>query len=623
MGWLQVTGCSSSDAETPSSGGQAGQAGAGASGAGAKAGGASGSGNGGVAGAAVTPTGGAAGSASGSESGGQGGGGGAAGGAAGGAGAGGTAPEAFVLPAFTSSAAKPSANTGTRNAGHQFAVASTGIVVRDLGIWDNGADGLSAAHTVTLFSLDKIGAGAKGTPVAGGSVTVPAGTAGALEAGFRFAALPAPLELTAGNYAVVAYGLNAADLPGDGGGLPLPATGVSDANFDVYEFVTAASPAFPSGGDANSHANASFRFESKLKPLRIMPLGASITDGFLGTKAGYRGPLKQLLDEAKVTFQFVGSWTDNPGTPALPREQQHHEGHSGYVIQAGNSGRSGIYDFLDTWLGPTGSQVDVFLIVIGTNDVDLDYKLDTAGARLDALVTKLIDLQPKAKLILAQLPPINDVAEDARCVTYNKAVVSTVQAHAQKGEAVSTVDLHSAITTAELADKLHPSDVGYAKIAKVFFDAIQKLEPSSRSVRLRLRRCRRARRSHPRLAAGMISHQAPSSLRAPRRHPQPPSSPESAAAPPPVPEPEFPDRPDAPSLSPPPSECPAFDDTAPPSSCGREPPAPPAAMLPGVPPSAPPAPDVSPASAPAAPASPPLPAPPPGVWSKQPETYAT
>lgn len=470
-GWLHVIACSSNDGTaTPESGGKGGQTAAGAaSSAGANVGGSGGTATGGVA----TVAGGAGGSASGGQ--GPGGGGGAAGTATGDGGTGGTAPEVFVLPAFTGSAAKASANTGTRNAGHQFTVAAGGVVVRDLGVWDNAADGLSAAHTVTLFSLDKVGAGAKGTPVTGGSVTVPAGTAGALEAGFRFAPLSAPLTLAAGNYAVVAYGLNAADLPGDGGGLPLPATGVGDANFDVYEFVSAASPAFPSGGDANSHANASFRYESKLKPLRIMPLGASITDGFLGTKAGYRGPLKQLLDDAKVTFQFVGSWTDNPGTPALPREQQHHEGHSGYVIQSGTSGRSGIYDFLDTWLGPTGSQVDVFLIVIGTNDVDLDYKLDTAGARLDALVTKLLDLQPKAKVILAQLPPINDAAEDARCVTYNKAVVATVQAHAQKGEAVSTVDLHGAITTAELADKLHPSDAGYAKVAKVFFDALQKL----------------------------------------------------------------------------------------------------------------------------------------------------
>ena len=195
--------------------------------------------------------------------------------------------------------------------------------------------------------------------------------------------------------------------------------------------------------------------------------------------AGYRGPLKKLFDDAKVPFQFVGSWTDNPGGMPLPREQQHHEGHSGYVIIGGTSGRAGIYDSRQEWLGPMGSEADAFLIVIGTNDVDLSYQLDTAADRLDALVTAILDpvtgLQPKAKVILAQLPPINDAAEDARCVTYNKAVVATVAAHQAKSEAITTVDLHSAITTAELADKLHPSDVGYGKIAKVLFDAVQKL----------------------------------------------------------------------------------------------------------------------------------------------------
>lgn len=410
---------------------------------------------------------------------GVGGGTGGAGGALGGGGSGGSAPTSYVLPAYTASAAKLSSNLGTRNAGHQFKVTGAPVVVRDLGIYDSKADGLKAAHTVTLFSVDKLGTGANGTAVTGGSVMVPAGTAGMLEGGFRYAALPAPVTLAPGNYAVIAYGLNADDLPADGGGLPLPATGVEDAQFDAYEFVSAASPAYPSGGDANTHSNASLRFESKLKPLRIMPFGASITDGFLGTKAGYRGPLKALLDEAKVPFQFVGSWLDNPGNMPLPREQQHHEGHPGFVIIGGTSGRAGIYDSRNEWLGPTGSQADLFLVVIGTNDVDLDYQLDTAGERLGLLLDSILDpvkgLQPRAKVILAQLPPIKDAAEDARCLKYNQAIVATVAAHQAKGQAVSTVDLHSAITTAELADKLHPSDVGYTKIAKVFFDALQKL----------------------------------------------------------------------------------------------------------------------------------------------------
>lgn len=405
--------------------------------------------------------------------------GGASGAAGGTSGTGGTSAS-YVLPAYTSNAASISTNLGTRNAGHQFEVLDHPVRIRDLGVWDSAADGLVQAHTVTLFSIDKLGAGAKGTPLAGGSTRVPAGKAGAFEAGFRYAPLPAPLDLEPGKYAVVAYGLNQDDLPGDGAGLPLPLTGVRDGNFDVYQFVDAASPAFPNGGDASGHSNASFRFDSQVKPLRIMPWGASITDGYLGTKAGYRGPLRDLLDAAHVPFQYVGSGVDNPGTNPLPREQRHHEGHSGFVIQAG-AGRAGIWNSREQWLGPMGSQADLFLIVIGTNDVDLNYQLDKASTRLDALVSSVLDpktgLQPNARVILAQLPPINDAAEDARCLTYNQAIVSVVEAHRKKGEAISTVDLHAVVQKSELADKLHPNDVGYAKIAKVWFDAIQALYP--------------------------------------------------------------------------------------------------------------------------------------------------
>ena len=456
--------------EVATGGASAGSASAGASGSSDTGGTTANAGTPGVGeGGAATSTGGAGGN-------------GAGGGGSSGAGAGGSAGSpatGYVLPAYTSSAAPALTSTGRRNEGRQFVVKGAIVRVRDLGVWDNGANGLAAAHTVTLFSLDKVGAGAKATPIAGGSTTVPAGTAAPLDSGFRYAALPAPIDLEPGTYAVIGYGFDDNDEPGLGGGLPLPALGVSDANFDPYQFVTAASPAFPTGGDNTSHSSASFRFESKKRPLYIMPLGASITDGYLGTMAGYRGPLKKLLDDAGVLFQYVGSATDNPGTPALPREQAHHEGHSGFVIEAGTSGRSGIYDSRQQWLGPSGSQADVFLILIGSNDVSLNYKLDTADQRIDALLTSIIDpskgLQPKAKIIIAELPPINDPAQDARCVLYNQAIVKVAKAHQMKGEAVSTIDAHSAVKLSELADVLHPNDVGYGKIAKLWFDALQAL----------------------------------------------------------------------------------------------------------------------------------------------------
>ena len=380
--------------------------------------------------------------------------------------------------AYTSSAATKTSAAGLLNLGQEFRVTLPSIVVRDLGFWDEGANGLIAPHAVTLFSLDKFGAGAVATAVPGGSVIVPAGMLAPFEAGFRFAALPSPVTLATGKYAIVAYGMNANDDFGEGGNVPLASTGIVHGDYDPFQFVDAASPAFPSGGDNNQHASASFRYESTVTPaLRILPLGDSITYGYGGTNAGYRAALATLLDAANISFQFVGSAFDNPGM--LPRDQRHHEGHSGWVIQGGTSGRPGLLENLGSWLGPSGSRADIVLLMIGTNDVNLSYDLASAENRLSALIAAIADqtygLQPDAQIIIAQLVPIMDATEDAHAKSYNTSVANVVAAHKKRGEHIILVDMHTALTAPDFADKLHPNDAGYAKMAKVWFDAIKGL----------------------------------------------------------------------------------------------------------------------------------------------------
>jgi lysophospholipase L1-like esterase len=393
-------------------------------------------------------------------------------------------PAPRLVLAYTGSGAQrgANANAGKLNIGHQFRVTQDGISLHELGVWDEGANGLHAPHTVTLFSLDALGNQAHATPVEGGSVVVPEGTAAPLSGGFRFAKLAVPLTLAQGNYAVIAYGLDADDPYGDGGNLPLSGTGIEHAAFVPYQFVGDASPAFPKGGDENSLCSASFRYESSRSPvLTILPLGDSITYGVGGTNAGYRSALRELLTQADVTFQFVGLAHDNPGM--LPADQQHHEGHPGWVITSGTSGRDGLTDHLPTWLGPTGVTPDAVLLMVGTNDVNINYELDTAKQRLDALVSMIADqhtgLAPEARLFVAQIVPIvdanNDVPDntkDPRATAYNQVVAEVVSEHAAKGERVRLVDMHAALAPADFSDALHPNDAGYAKMAKTWFDAL-------------------------------------------------------------------------------------------------------------------------------------------------------
>jgi lysophospholipase L1-like esterase len=414
-----------------------------------------------------------------------------------------------LLPSFVSAASYISytggaatrgeaANNGNLNIGREFTVTGTGIDIQDLGFWDYQNNGLASAHTVTLFSLNKLGTGATATPISGGSVIVPAGISATLDNGFRFKPFANPLHLAPGNYAAVAYGMNSNDPYGDGGNIPAGVPGVIHGGFDSFQFTTNVSPAFPTGGDGNNHSCVSFHFASNDLPpkpasgLKIMPLGDSITDGVGGSNAGYRGPLNTLLNSAGIEHVFVGSATDAAGS--LPYDQQHHEGHSGFTITGG--GRSGILDNINSWLGSSGADPDVILLMIGTNDVTTYATslatVPQATANLNKLIStisnKSTGLKPNAKLIIAGITPIVGTVNggsDAVAQAYNQSIATLVASHQALGENVSLVDMHSALNAStDMNDQLHPNDKGYNKMAAVWLNGITAVVPEPSSIML-------------------------------------------------------------------------------------------------------------------------------------------
>jgi lysophospholipase L1-like esterase len=202
--------------------------------------------------------------------------------------------------------------------------------------------------------------------------------------------------------------------------------------------------------------------------VKIMPLGASITAGANGTHAGYRGPLANLLDNRRYQFQYVGSSTDNPGQ--LPADQQHHEGHPGFVIDSGTSGRDGLQNHINSWIN---ANPDYILILVGSNDVDLNYQLSTAGDRMDTLIKTIRGLRPNTHIIVATIPRINNEATEQRAVAFNNAIVATAKKHEAAGEPVWSVDVHAVVTPADKSDNLHPNDAGYDKIAAAWLGALR------------------------------------------------------------------------------------------------------------------------------------------------------
>jgi lysophospholipase L1-like esterase len=195
--------------------------------------------------------------------------------------------------------------------------------------------------------------------------------------------------------------------------------------------------------------------------VRLMPLGDSITDG-ANVPGGYRINLWQRLVSGGRTVDLVGSGFNGPAELG----DHDHEGHSGWRI-----------DMIDAnivaWLRATNPHT--VLLHIGTNDMNQNFNIASAPARLAALVDHILANAPSVELFVAQIIPARDATVESRIVAFNAALPGALQS---KGPHVHVVNMHSVLTTADLADGLHPTAAGYAKMAAAWFAALQSVPVS-------------------------------------------------------------------------------------------------------------------------------------------------
>ncbi len=204
-------------------------------------------------------------------------------------------------------------------------------------------------------------------------------------------------------------------------------------------------------------------------PVRIMPLGASITWGTSSTDGnGYREELRQhLAGDAGIEVDFVGS--QQSGTMA----DRDNEGHPGLRIDqiAANA---------DAWL--TAARPDVVLLNVGTNDTLQNYDLPNAPARMNDLLNRIVAARPTAAVVFSTLVPSGNATNDSRTRTFNAALPAVAAAQAAAGHNVRLVDLNSTLTAADIsADTIHPTDGGYVKLANLWHTALRPVLGAGRS----------------------------------------------------------------------------------------------------------------------------------------------
>jgi hypothetical protein len=195
-------------------------------------------------------------------------------------------------------------------------------------------------------------------------------------------------------------------------------------------------------------------------PVRIMPLGDSITRGSGSTSlGGYRRPLYYSLSRTGFSFDFVGSQVT--GVKDFDRD---HEGYSGW--HAEDRLYSSIAPNVYNWLA--ANPADVVLLHIGTNDISTGTQ---SAAEVGHILDEIDRYDPDITVILALI--INRKTYSPATTQYNADVQAMALARIAAGDRIVLVDMENAlIYPGDMYDNVHPNDNGYARMASVWGDAL-------------------------------------------------------------------------------------------------------------------------------------------------------
>lgn len=226
---------------------------------------------------------------------------------------------------------------------------------------------------------------------------------------------------------------------------------------------------------ANLENNFNFTFTYN-PPLKIMPLGDSMTHGIIGINdgdsGGYRTELWHKFMADGLEVNFVGSQSNGPASLG----DKAHEGHPGWTIRQ-------IADLVNQGLDTF--EPDIVLLMISTNDTR-KYSVRVMSYEFSALIDKITAHSPRVQLLVASIPPIHPTKQSARrikrAVNFNKVIPKIVNSKVAQGKKVNFVDMRSLTVndltsslSLDLDNGLHLNAQGYRKLADFWHDAVFKV----------------------------------------------------------------------------------------------------------------------------------------------------
>jgi lysophospholipase L1-like esterase len=198
------------------------------------------------------------------------------------------------------------------------------------------------------------------------------------------------------------------------------------------------------------------------RPLRIMPLGDSITEGRSGD-ATWRYWLQKSLEREGCVVDFVGSRRGVlQGAPRFSDFDPDHEGHWGWTTAE-------VRAEIDRWA--EAAKPDVVLLHLGTND--LGGEPERTAANLAAIVASLRRASPAVEIYLARLIPLAGASADVMKRT-NDAISRLAAEIDRPGSRVIVVDQHTGFDPrTDNYDGVHPNESGERKMAGRWLEALR------------------------------------------------------------------------------------------------------------------------------------------------------
>jgi lysophospholipase L1-like esterase len=204
------------------------------------------------------------------------------------------------------------------------------------------------------------------------------------------------------------------------------------------------------------------------RPIRYMPLGDSITEGYPGHHGGYRTLLWQLLvqqDGDKI--DFVGSQSSGP--PELGDKD--HEGHGGWCIDGPCGGRPDrdVAPRIQGWI--TQYRPDIVSVHLGTNDLNKGADGVETARRLDDLVGRIYAADPDVYVIVVQIIQGQTHAEQHE--VYDAAVPGIAARYQAQGRKIAVLDMSPLLSMpTNFVDGIHPTPFGYDIMARALHPAV-------------------------------------------------------------------------------------------------------------------------------------------------------